>query len=329
MMSWDALCRQFHRIRTPHFSENHSRRRRISSINEIHNWKALNEKGSYCHISIRRYVRDQVLRKKQWYEERFVTSDLTIYIYSADPKPTREPYASYMAKVYVWLSSIVIPALLHRSTIVTPQSLIVTLWITPFRKMFSTFMTPKNINSGEQSGNEISIWRHEEWSKTYIHECLHALGWERYFFGSGDGKRNSYESWVEFWASFFHVLTQYPHNKWRAAWTREVTHFHRLARQLWKLKQEHAWTQRGTSWKGYYLYKYAWTHVPLQDWFHYYFAHRNETDFIYGALKELWARARHQFKTSKKKNTKITSMRMTITPEAVQNSIEMDNDVDM
>lgn len=307
-MNWNALSRQFHDLPPPKFSS-HSHRR-IVSVHEIHNWKTLNEKDSFCDISFRRYVYNQVTSSSSWYEHKYVAPGLVMYIYSSS-SGKHDDHARYMTRCWIWLSTIVLPSLLslHISPRLAP--LTITLWHTPFQKTFARHMTPKNINSGEHFGNEISIWRTGEWKKVFLHEALHALKWETYFF-SNAAATNLYESWVEFWASFFRVLVSKKKQKWNEQWNKELDHFHTLASSLWVLKKQKVWRQTGTSLNGYYLYKCAWTRIPTDAWF-LILKRRTEIDFS-SLFNRLWQRTRQALnKSETKKKITIKSMQMTCT----------------
>jgi len=49
----------------------------------------------------------------------------------------------------------------------------ITFYMTPFKKELQGTVTPMDVNTGFTKGNQVVLFRKEEWLKVFIHECFH------------------------------------------------------------------------------------------------------------------------------------------------------------
>jgi hypothetical protein len=111
----------------------------------------------------------------------------------------------YVEAVVGWVGS------LYWSTS-TIEQLNITLWLTPFRKVWCPKSGEINligrceVNSGETSfvnskRRDVTVWRVEDWSKVLLHELLHAFNWDHLVPKTSD---NQSEALVETMATILH-----------------------------------------------------------------------------------------------------------------------------
>jgi len=91
----------------------------------------------------------------------------------------------------------------------------ITIYLTDFEKIINDIpVKPYNINSGFTYGNNIKIYRKEEWFKVFIHECIHLFEFDFHNYSYfSDMKKYFpiksnfllYELYTEFWARIINI----------------------------------------------------------------------------------------------------------------------------
>lgn len=263
----------------------------VDAERDIVNWRSLNETDSITCPSILAYVKEHLSEWSGWYGKFTVPGfkkPIELWLYG-DRRTHMTPEniakaVHFVTHSFYWLYTHVLPFLdpdhvFSRGRKRRPRSMKIVLWFTPITKRWnpthSETLGPCQVNSGqttfEQRGERfISIWRHEEWSKIWIHELLHALNWDSFVYTALLRRRDSewsktlargkwHEMWTELWADWFHVL--YSARVWSEVhilWAKEMSHIQQQALCLYErlnVKQDLI-VQHSAVWS-YFILKYA------------------------------------------------------------------------